>query len=721
MKKVGILAFLLASFLLLSTNTYAATSGWKLQNNTWYYINSDGSYKKGWMLEGNSWYYFNSTGVMQTDWVLVNNQWYYLASNGVMLKGWQNINGDWYFLNDSGSMHKGWLLDNNTWYYLSDSGRMQTGWLYINNTWYYLLDGGAMKTGWLVLNNQKYYLEQNGAMLTGTRVIGGSPYVFSSGGALVSTNVTGWVDDRGKLYYFDKQGNKVTGLSTINGKTYYFGTDGVAIQGWAAIDGYKYYFKSDWSMHTGWLNYQGTYYYLNPQNGRLHTGWLIEGDKRYYFTSDGKMKTGLVTDGGKAYFLKADGTLQRSWVYQDGKWYYINLDDSFETGWFQYSINDKWYYLDQNGVMKTGWLYVNSTYYYLNSDGSMHTGWLTYNGYKYYLNNGGAMVTGQQYINGKEYHFFSTGELNPGPIVNSTNYNLTLQEMIDIQMGVNPQTDLYKNEKAYVSSTYIIVDPTNPGKGTVNASTLNVREGTSTSDRIVGSLKQGDTVQIVSSLNGWYEIRFTWKLARAVDVAYYVDPKNFTIDEPEYFQFLILSKSAGTSAAELNSKTLMGKGILEGKGQSFINGALKYNVNELYLISHALLETGNGTSQLAKGILVSSVEGEPVTPRVVYNMYGVGARDSCPITCGSEYAYKSGWFTPELAIIGGAEFIGQNYINNATYQQNTLYKMRWNPARPGTHQYASDIGWASKQVFSLSRLYSTLNDYTLYFDVPVFK
>ena len=27
--------------------------------------------------------------------------------------------------------------------------------------------------------------------------------------------------------------------------------------------------------------------------------------------------------------------------------------------------------------------------------------------------------------------------------------------------------------------------------------------------------------------------------------------------------------------------------------------------------------------------------------------------------------------------------------------QNTLYKMRWNPAHPGTHQYATDIDWAN--------------------------
>ncbi|MCL6615621.1 MAG: glucosaminidase domain-containing protein, partial [Anoxybacillus ayderensis] len=138
------------------------------------------------------------------------------------------------------------------------------------------------------------------------------------------------------------------------------------------------------------------------------------------------------------------------------------------------------------------------------------------------------------------------------------------------------------------------------------------------------------------------------------------------------------------------------------------------------LISHALLETGNGTSALATGVVVSQVDGQPVEPKTVYNMYGIAAYDSCPITCGAEYAYKQGWFTPEAAIIGGAQYIASKYINNPTYKQDTLYKMRWNPDNPGTHQYATDIGWAVKQVTNIKRLYDLLDRYTLIFDIPVY-
>ena len=148
---------------------------------------------------------------------------------------------------------------------------------------------------------------------------------------------------------------------------------------------------------------------------------------------------------------------------------------------------------------------------------------------------------------------------------------------------------------------------------------------------------------------------------------------------------------------------------------------MTYNINEVYLLSHSLLETGHGTSELSKGILVTSVDGRAVTPKVVYNMFGIGAFDSCARECGAERAYQEGWFTPEAAIIGGAKYIGQSYIHHASYKQDTIYEMKWNPAVPATHQYATDIGWAYKQVAKISEIYDLLDNYEIIFDVPVYK
>jgi beta-N-acetylglucosaminidase len=188
------------------------------------------------------------------------------------------------------------------------------------------------------------------------------------------------------------------------------------------------------------------------------------------------------------------------------------------------------------------------------------------------------------------------------------------------------------------------------------------------------------------------------------------------------YQFLILSGTSGISSSDLNTE-LSGKGILAGKGQAFLEAGRDNNINEIYLLSHALLETGNGTSVLANGVNVTVVDGAPVTPMVVYNMFGIGARDEDAVRLGAEYAYKQGWFTPEAAIIGGAKWIADAYINNASFRQDTLYKMRWNPATPGCHQYATDIGWALKQTRNVDLMLAIYQRYNvpLRFDIPIYK
>ncbi|WP_312009238.1 SH3 domain-containing protein, partial [Shouchella clausii] len=201
-----------------------------------------------------------------------------------------------------------------------------------------------------------------------------------------------------------------------------------------------------------------------------------------------------------------------------------------------------------------------------------------------------------------------------------------------------------------------------------------------------------------------------WENASRSDVAYYMNANNFKQGTSSYLQFLNLSSSAGLSAEAINNQLLSDKGILQGQGQAFINASKLYGVNEIYLISHALLETGNGKSQLATGVQVNG--------KTVYNMYGIGAYDGNAVSAGAQYAYNQGWFTPEDAIIGGARFVSNNYFARG---QNTLYKMRWNPANPGTYQYATDVGWAVKQTHHMSNLYSLVDDYEMTFDVPVYK
>ncbi|MFD1708207.1 SH3 domain-containing protein, partial [Siminovitchia sediminis] len=297
-------------------------------------------------------------------------------------------------------------------------------------------------------------------------------------------------------------------------------------------------------------------------------------------------------------------------------------------------------------------------------------------------------------------------------------YDLSLDEMVKIQMAANPQTD-----KQY--ATYIREDSLrlNSSKsGTVVGGTWNVRSGAGTNFSSLGKVSSGRNLTILSSVKGadgytWYQVAYNtgWVTAKEDDVRYYLDPDNFINDPVKSLQFVNLSKTTNAQAQEINEKILAGKGILSGKAAAFIEAGKIHGVNELYLISHALLETGNGNSQLAKGVKING--------KTVYNMYGIGAYDGAAVQKGAEFAYKAGWFTPEAAIIGGAQFIGRNYISAG---QNTLYKMRWNPEAAvannrATHQYATDIGWAVKQISQIHNLYMLVNSYTLQYDIPVYK
>src|SRR5699024_927806 len=157
-----------------------------------------------------------------------------------------------------------------------------------------------------------------------------------------------------------------------------------------------------------------------------------------------------------------------------------------------------------------------------------------------------------------------------------------------------------------------------------------------------------------------------------------------------------ISEEVSMSEQELN-EILKDKGILKNKGEAFLNAQDKYEVNVLYLVSHALVETGNGKSELAKGI---EDEG-----KLYYNFYGIGAFDENAVHTGSSFAKKQSWTSPEKAIMGGAKFIRHNYFEK---KQLSLYEMRWNPESPGEHQYASDIDWDENIAIIMQRYYDKL-------------
>ena len=213
-----------------------------------------------------------------------------------------------------------------------------------------------------------------------------------------------------------------------------------------------------------------------------------------------------------------------------------------------------------------------------------------------------------------------------------------------------------------------------------------------------------------------------------VDYRQYLDPDNFTPFDQEFYQFAIVSEgySGKVTAAQLDAyidSTASGRsGVLRGAGQYFINAAQAYNVNEVYLLSHAILESGWGTSLLARG-QVEGYEG-------YYNFFGIGAYDADPLNGGAALAKQRGWDSVEKAILGAAQWISSGYLHDEPFAQNTLYKMKWdiyNAMKHDNpwHQYATDPTWQLKIARIMATLYIregiAISDTGLIFDIPMYR
>lgn len=269
----------------------------------------------------------------------------------------------------------------------------------------------------------------------------------------------------------------------------------------------------------------------------------------------------------------------------------------------------------------------------------------------------------------------------------------------------------------------------------VKTASLNIRERASLDAKVVGSAKRGEAFFIVDESNDWVKIVKNgvsgWILS--VHAGEVLAEKTESVPQQMY-QFLDLREYTGLSASSINEKLLQNKGVLSNQGDAFVEASQKYSVNEVYLVSHALLETGQGKSTLAANAwyhptrkTATSTSASVSAQKLkadgyvqVYNVYGISAIDSSPFQSGARFAYEAGWTTPEKAIVEGAQWIASRYINNDKYNQYTLYRMRWNPEY-SSHQYATDINWATKQTNLMKKTYDTVSNYNFKFVIPQYK
>lgn len=206
------------------------------------------------------------------------------------------------------------------------------------------------------------------------------------------------------------------------------------------------------------------------------------------------------------------------------------------------------------------------------------------------------------------------------------------------------------------------------------------------------------------------------------DDAAYQKKITSTVNDEQYLRIDTYHNVNETAFAKKLDEMLQNKtnSVLKGKASAIITAAKKEKIDPVYLLSQTINESAYGTSTLSKKTITKVISGDSVKKdangnvtgfqkvdgkyitktipeTTVYNLYGIKAYDSDPQLCGSSYAYYMGWTTVDKALNGAAKYVADNYIHHATYQQNTLFKMRYNPKKDNIwHQYSTNPSYAEE-------------------------
>lgn len=231
----------------------------------------------------------------------------------------------------------------------------------------------------------------------------------------------------------------------------------------------------------------------------------------------------------------------------------------------------------------------------------------------------------------------------------------------------------------------------------------------------------------------------TWVTASKKAVKYYMDPRNF-LDERGIFQFESLEyqkdehNQSGVEAilnnTPMHKQTFTytddsGASKTKKYSAAFMDAASESGVSPYHLASRVKQEV-----VISSTLMSSSVSGKVSGYEGIYNFYNIGAYNSTAsggaIANGLKWAstgttYLRPWNSPYKSIVGGASYIGKNYINVG---QNTLYLQKFNVTDKNrySHQYMANIEAPNSEATKTYTAYgSDKDDMSLVFSIPVYN
>lgn len=220
-----------------------------------------------------------------------------------------------------------------------------------------------------------------------------------------------------------------------------------------------------------------------------------------------------------------------------------------------------------------------------------------------------------------------------------------------------------------------------------------------------------------------------WFAASQGIVEYYLDPRTY-LYQNYIFTFESLSYQEGIQNIQGVEAILKGSfmyntvpsGETKKYSELIMEAAAKYKVSPYHLASRMKQEMGNiaGTAAL----------GNSSTYPGIFNYFNIGAFDSASgnaVTNGLKFAATSGsygrpWNTVAKSISGGAQYLGESYINKG---QDTIYTQKFNVTNKSSlfsHQYMTNVQVAATEANSMYKAYvaNGIIDSTMLFKIPVY-
>lgn len=395
--------------------------------------------------------------------------WHYKDASGKNLTGPQTIDGVKVYFNPGGVQVKGGF-----------------GW----DGHYYDKDSGALVTNKFVEEyGRTYYVDENGNKAIGSKEVNGAWYYFEQYGELIKNNFA--PDGR----YYDKYGKQVdfgtNRYFELNGEWYYAGNDGAILKGPQTIDGVKVYFRQYGAQVKGYFvkdegDNKSRYY--DKDTGALATNQYViaynpykHRNERYYVNDQGIRLTGPQTiDGKQVYFDTYEGSQVFDNFADDG-YFYDQDGNRVNLGINRYvQVKGNWYYVGEDGKTLRGEQTIDGAHVYFEYGGKQVKGDFDYNK-QFHDKDSGNLVT-NRFVTVKDKTYFIGGDskaIKGATVIDNTEY------FFDEKTGAQVKGDFASNDKYYdgitgalVINSYVQVDKDwyyvgNDGKRLKGSQTIN--------------------------------------------------------------------------------------------------------------------------------------------------------------------------------------------------------------------------------------------------------